>query len=252
MKKTYRYSKKNKVHKRERAMLKVAIGLGVGFVFVRDTEEILSGLSPSLSSILYGTLISLMILFIPKIAKELQSKKHSRDYKNSTLYQIDKMDGIGFERYLKWLFEQRGFKAMTTSTTGDFGADLLLKKDGLKVVVQAKRYGTNVGIQAIQEVFTAKHYYDCDEAWVVTNSRFTKSAKLVGDKVNVRLIGRDELETFVNTGKKEESIESFKIRSVKDERLCPKCAEKLVLRQSGNGEFFGCTSYPSCKHTEKI
>ncbi|RHW36020.1 hypothetical protein D1B31_18200 [Neobacillus notoginsengisoli] len=35
-----------------------------------------------------------------------------------------------------------------TSKTADYGADLILQKDSKKIVIQAKRYNSNVGIKA--------------------------------------------------------------------------------------------------------
>ena len=43
-----------------------------------------------------------------------------------------------------------------------------------KIVVQAKRYNSKVGMSAIQEVYTAKKYYKADEAWVITNNYYTE------------------------------------------------------------------------------
>ncbi len=42
-----------------------------------------------------------------------------------------------------------------------------------------------------------------------------------------------------------------------NERLCPRCGKKLVLRTAKSGsntgkQFWGCSGYPSCKYTESI
>lgn len=39
---------------------------------------------------------------------------------------------------------------------------------------------------------------------------------------------------------------------VAEEKECPKCKKPLVLRKSVYGQFYGCSGYPKCKHTEKI
>lgn len=83
--------------------------------------------------------------------------------------------------------------AQTTKTTGDFGADLILYKDGIKIIVQAKRYSKHVGVSAIQESFSAKSYYNANESWVVTNNYFTQQAKELSYKNGVKLIDRDRL-----------------------------------------------------------
>jgi Restriction endonuclease len=61
--------------------------------------------------------------------------------------------------------------------TGDQGADLIAKKNGRTIIIQAKCYQGTVGNKAVQEVISALAYYGGDEGWVVTNSFFTPSAK---------------------------------------------------------------------------
>lgn len=34
--------------------------------------------------------------------------------------------------------------------------------------------------------------------------------------------------------------------------ICPRCGNKLVLRQGRNGKFMGCQNYPNCKFTANI
>lgn len=35
-------------------------------------------------------------------------------------------------------------------------------------------------------------------------------------------------------------------------KTCPDCGEVMVKRKGKYGEFWGCSGYPNCKHTEKI
>jgi hypothetical protein len=83
-----------------------------------------------------------------------------------------------------------------TQQSGDFGADIIaVNQEGVKVAVQCKRYGEQnyVGILAIQEIFTAMEYYDCQQAMVITNSFFTKQAAQTAQKVGVTLWNRNDL-----------------------------------------------------------
>lgn len=38
----------------------------------------------------------------------------------------------------------------------------------------------------------------------------------------------------------------------KNKKYCPECDGLLVIRKSKDREFYGCTNYPKCKHTEKL
>jgi restriction system protein len=122
----------------------------------------------------------------------IQQKRAER-LKRSGIAEIDKMDGVQFEHYLGHLFRSQGFKAEVTKAAGDYGADLVISKDGKRIVVQAKRYKKNVGLKAVQEVQGAKAHYRANGAWVVTNSNYTEQAYQLAKSNGVRLIARDEL-----------------------------------------------------------
>jgi restriction system protein len=81
-----------------------------------------------------------------------------------------------------------GYQVELTPTTGDYGADLLLLKQGEHVAVQAKCYTGSVGVSAVQEALSGMAYYQCQSAWVVTTGNFTPNAVELSKKSNVRLI----------------------------------------------------------------
>lgn len=103
------------------------------------------------------------------------------------------MDGVEFENLLKAHFEKVGYKVKTTPKSNDYGADLILLKDGMKIVVQAKRYKNSVGIAAIQQAYASMGYYKAQKCMVITNSYFTSSAKKLAEKNGVILWNRDTL-----------------------------------------------------------
>ena len=131
---------------------------------------------------------------LPYIWHPMKKFRKKKKYLKSSLCKIDKMSGEEFELYLQAHFQKKGYYAKHVGQTGDYGADLILYgKRRRKTVVQAKRYNNSVGIKAIQEVISAKAYYDCRDAMVVTNSRFTHAAKELARKANVELWDRDRI-----------------------------------------------------------
>lgn len=46
-------------------------------------------------------------------------------------------------------------------------------------------------------------------------------------------------------------VEEKKLPELSD-KPCPECSKPLAIRNSKNGQFLGCTGYPSCKHSENI
>lgn len=106
---------------------------------------------------------------------------------------VDAMDGAAFEERLALLLVALGYRVEPTAGPGDFGADLVAERDGVRTVVQAKRYRGAVGIEAVQQVAGARRYYEADAATVVTNSRYTPSAVALAGAAGVRLVAREEL-----------------------------------------------------------
>ena len=102
---------------------------------------------------------------------------------------VHSMSGVEFETHIVKILREKGYEDIAgTPTTGDQGADILAKKDGRTIVIQAKRYAKPVGNKAVQEVTAALRFYGGDEAWVVTNALFTPSARALAHRNNVRLI----------------------------------------------------------------
>lgn len=107
--------------------------------------------------------------------------------------EVDAMSGAEFETRLASLYRSMGFEVRHTGRRGDFGADLVLARDGEQSVVQAKRYRGAVGIEAVQQVVGAARYYGADSAVVVTNSTCTPAARALADASGVELVERAAL-----------------------------------------------------------
>lgn len=115
-----------------------------------------------------------------------------------TMYLVDAMDGFQFEAFLVEIFQTIGYDVKETKKTGDQGADLFVSRFGKNIVIQAKNYSGVVGNSAVQQAISAKTFYGCDEAMVVTNSYFSKSAKELALSAGVRLVDRAELQSYLD------------------------------------------------------
>ncbi len=105
------------------------------------------------------------------------------------------LSGVEFEVWISKLLKENGFADVRgTPATGDQGADLIAKKDGKTIIIQAKRYQGTVGNKAVQEVISAVQFYRGDEGWVITNSTFTPSAKALAHRSNIKLVDGKMLE----------------------------------------------------------
>jgi restriction system protein len=113
------------------------------------------------------------------------------------LFDIDKITGSEFESRLAIMFEHLGYQVEKTGKIGDFGVDLVIIKDGIRSVVQAKRYKGNVPESSVQEAFSGMNTYHCTAALVVTNSNFTYMARKLAKTNNVTLWDRKDLARYL-------------------------------------------------------
>lgn len=116
------------------------------------------------------------------------------------------MSGLEFEHYLVALFRKNGYRVKLTPASNDFGADVILEGKE-RIVIQAKRYSSKVGIKAVQEISSAKGYYNAQEAWVITNNYFTSQAIRLAHATNVKLVDRSMLVDMILQSKTLESNE---------------------------------------------
>jgi len=132
--------------------------------------------------------------------RELRHFEHSLQKKAPThISEIDTMTGYEFEDFLVTLFTKLGYTVEQRKRSHEQGLDLLLIRHEERIAVQVKRYSKPVGNKAIQEVHAARIYYHCQNALVVTNSRFTTSAKQLAERCKVELWDRKKLEEKIKT-----------------------------------------------------
>jgi restriction system protein len=82
--------------------------------------------------------------------------------------------------------------------SGDQGVDLVLKRGGRKIAVQAKGYAGNVPNSSVQQAYAGQGFYECHACAVVTNSRFTDSAQELAAKLGCVLIDEQRLVRMMN------------------------------------------------------
>ena len=221
-------------------VLPALLGLWLGFQYTHSVD-----IAVGLAVVLAGIGMGMLVLRKMRMAEKL---------KRSGIQDIDQMDGIQFEHYLGQLFRSQGYHVEVTRASGDFGADLVLKKEGKKIVVQAKRYSKNVGLKAVQEAQASIAYYKANEAWVISNRDYTEEAKALAKSNGVRLINRSELINMMMklTPTAVASSEPVMETMSQEQKRCDRCGKPMVLRKSAKGEFWGCSGYPKCRNIKPL
>jgi len=154
---------------------------------------------PYLTHIFLASSVAISLVLLGNIVLDILEHYLAKDFfLHADITNIDRMDGISFERYLGAHFKEKGYKVYVTPPEKDFGVDLVLKKGTDTIAVQAKRYKRSVSYQAVQEIVAGKAVYDCNKAMVVTNSYFTPAGKKLAEKNNVELWDRRKLMEIFN------------------------------------------------------
>jgi len=147
---------------------------------IKVKNKIKSSSSPEeLEDILRKSLAPLVFSRITDILKVLSVKEVN--------------SGKEFEQLVARALTMGGYKVKLTPSSNDFGADILAEKDDKRICIQCKFWKKPVGIKAVQEINSAKEYYQCDEAWVIGISGFTRQAVKLANKTHIKLIDFKEL-----------------------------------------------------------
>lgn len=108
--------------------------------------------------------------------------------------------GFDFEKEFSAALSKNGFYDVeVTQQSNDFGADILACKDGIKYVIQCKKYSSAVGVEAVQQAYASKVHYKAHVAVVATNSVFTIPAKILAEETGVLLWDGGKTNSMVNS-----------------------------------------------------
>jgi len=109
---------------------------------------------------------------------------------------VELLSPIEFEHYCSDILKTNGWQARVTLASGDQGVDIIAKYDNVNVVFQCKKYTSPIGNKAVQEIIAGKKFVQADIAAVVSNSRYTSSAKQLANVTGVHLLHYSELRQF--------------------------------------------------------
>lgn len=110
---------------------------------------------------------------------------------------IPQMDGFQFEEYVAGLLMKNGYeKVVVTQKSRDYGADIVAERQEIKYVIQCKYYSSQVGIEAVQQIYAAKIHYAANVAIVATNSLYTRAAETLAKDLGVILWDGEEIQNM--------------------------------------------------------
>lgn len=171
--------------------------LGLAFlVFAYPQKLPIYNVGSMLGILLPAILLPSVVLYLFFLHRQ---RKKLRALRALELSDVDTMKGEEFEAYVAELLKFQGYKTIPTPRTGDYGVDLVVSKNGIKIAIQLKRWKSKIDQGAIREAVAGKavRHYGCTEAMVITNSTFTDHAKFLAGENNCKLVDREKLSEWI-------------------------------------------------------
>jgi restriction system protein len=96
-----------------------------------------------------------------------------------------------YEEMVAGHFRRQGYSVELTTRSDDYGIDAFAYKENQKLALQAKMYGATsrkVNREMVMQLHGAKDYFDCTEAWIVTDGDVADSAREVAAKLQIKIL----------------------------------------------------------------
>jgi restriction system protein len=176
--------------------------------------------------------------------------------RQTSLQSILDLSSKQFEYLLGEAYRRQGFKVKETLGGGpDGGVDLVLNRNGETILVQCKRYRSQlVPVQTVRELYGILHDRGANAAKVVTTAGFTRDAKAFAHGKPIELVDGKELLRLIRNV--QSPCNSIARRDVSHSRTpdCPRCGSTMVKRTAHRGikageQFWGCLNFPKCHGT---
>lgn len=143
---------------------------------------------------------------------------------------------LEYERYCLSQMRIEGWSGRPTPATGDQGADVICDFGDIRAVIQCKLYDQPVGNAAVQEVISARIFYEANIAAVVTNASFTKSAVQLAEKARVALLHDSQLRDWARKNKSKNTADHSQVASIQ-EIITALNLHGFRVRKTGNSAF---------------
>lgn len=168
-----------------------------------------------------------------------------------------------FERLVGEAYRRRGYAVEETGLGGaDGGIDLILRRDGRRILVQCKQWRRErVPVNVVREMYGLLAHHRADEVRIAALGGFTPDAARFAQDKPIELIDGPALLEIIQDVRAEGS-KAYDPRHRREPRLlpesvssgipsCPRCGMSMVQRRNrrNGNKFWGCISFPACKGT---
>jgi restriction system protein len=184
-----------------------------------------------------------------------------------------------FELLVGEAFRRQGYSVEESGLGGpDGGIDLILRKDGRRLLVQCKQWKhRQVGVSTVREMYGLLAHHQAHAVKIVSIGNYTVDARRFAQGKPIELVSGEELLRMIRAVQHTpiSAIPSTSIRpapappapapiaatetptqpaSESDTApACPSCGKTMIIRcnRRSGASFWGCTGYPSCRGTRE-
>ncbi len=205
-----------------------------------------------LTSWLFWTVLILAAAFLLYFPDWLSG--HLQKIKRNQL--LNTRRGVASIRALSWqdfellvgnAYQRLGYRLTETGGGGaDGGVDLILRKDGQKILVQCKRWNSgNVGATVVREMYGLMAHHQAHAVKIISASAFTKDAIAFAKGKPIELVDGTALCDLVAM------VRQHQGHAVDG---CPDCGSPMVKRHNKKQGrmFYGCEQFPACRGTRPM
>lgn len=173
---------------------------------------------------------------------------------------------IETKNYVGWIFgteQQKNWTQVIYKNKSRFYNPIIQNKAHMKALKRFLNMEDNFfSIIVFSDEATFKFDTNFIEAIVIKNTQLlktirqfreehisSKQLKLAQQKLDSLVIADRKVKRQI----KHNHVKQLKAAPIKEVTNieCPKCGSKMKLKKGKYGEFYGCTSYPSCRYTKK-
>lgn len=204
-----------------------------------------------LAACLLGALIS---------ANRSRNRRHLLD----TRTDLESLSAAGwrsFERLVGEAFRRQGYAVEENHHGGpDGGIDLVLFKDGHRILVQCKQWRREqVGVAIVREMYGLLIHHHADAVKIVTTGTCTEAAAAFAAGKPIELITGEQLLAMIRAVQPTAPTtptplplrEPASTPTAGAAPACPRCGAAMVERRNRQtgAAFMGCSRFPACRGT---
>ncbi|WP_300615838.1 restriction endonuclease [Dokdonella sp.] len=176
---------------------------------------------------------------------------------------LDSIAALGwrhFEQLVGEAFRRQSYTVEETGLGGaDGGIDLILRKEGRRVLVQCKQWRSRqIPVSVVREMYGLLAHHRADEVKIVCVGTYTRDAAQFASGKPIKLIDGEELLRMIRAvqtaperdARVIEAVEPVAIASmVGAQTACPRCGKAMVERNNRKTgqRFSGCSAFPACR-----